>query len=468
MNYPANRFIDVRICLCYSEIMKCKQVNKNHIKVIYILLITLLFVHGVGFAEGEEWPLSAIGMTDNFDGTGVRIAVIDTGISTKHLDAGQVHEGKNYVFPEDDTQDLVGHGTHIAGIILGSESMSLQGVAPKVILIPLVYYSQYVTGVPKNGGVVSICQAIYDAVNVYDCSVIILSSGIPYDDDVLKEAVAYAEAHHCLVVSAVGNDNINEPENIYYPAAYDSVIGVGAAGEDGLATPISQRNSSVNLLAPGVNIPAVTNSNSKKAKLVNGSSFAAAYVAGAAALLLECNPGLTPTQIRELLYQSALDTGEPGYDIQSGFGILNIKNALQLAKQRVDFKDVKRNDRIYGPVRYVYMNGLMKGTGFDTFNPNAMMTSGMLALVKKGLGMQTYDVIKNNDALITREQLAVVLYEYVNHKNSGIYTDSATAMFWACEVGLLEYDGYSNLRPKENVIRAQMAVILHRLLVYVQ
>ncbi len=447
--------------------MGYKRKNKNYIKISIIFLIFFLFIHNMALAEGAQWPLSAVGMTEEYDGSGVMIAVIDTGISTKHLDVDQVHEGKNYVFPDDDTQDLVGHGTHIAGIILGSQSMGIQGIAPKATLVPLVYYSRYVSGVPKNGGVAAICEAIYDAVNVYECHVIVLSSGIPYDDVLLKEAVAYAEVHHCLIVSAVGNDNITEPDNIYYPAAYDSVIGVGAAGEDGLATLISQRNSTVNLLAPGANIPAVTNSNGEKPKLINGSSFSAAYVAGAAALLLECNPDLTPVEIRKLLFQSALDTGETGYDIQSGYGVLNISNALRLAKQTIAFKDVPRSDRFYEPIRYVYMNGLMKGTG-DTFNPNSMVTNDMLISVMKKLGMKTNDQIMNADTLITREQLAVMLYDYVNYMNTGIYTDSATAMGWAWEVGLLECDSHGNINPKEHVTRAQMAVILQQLIVHVR
>jgi len=98
--------------------MGYKRKNKNYIKISIIFLIFFLFIHNMALAEGAQWPLSAVGMTEEYDGSGVMIAVIDTGISTKHLDVDQVHEGKNYVFPDDDTQDLVGHGTHIAGIIL--------------------------------------------------------------------------------------------------------------------------------------------------------------------------------------------------------------------------------------------------------------------------------------------------------------------------------------------------------------
>jgi len=83
------------------------------------------------------------------------------------------------------------------------------------------------------------------------------------------------------------------------------------------------------LLAPGENLPAVTNRNSLKPKIVSGSSYAAAYVTAAAAHMLEKKPDLTPAEIRKILCETAMDTGEPGYDTDSGWGLLNLAAALE-------------------------------------------------------------------------------------------------------------------------------------------
>jgi len=298
-------------------------------RIIITVLIFIFVLNQPVFAKagGTVRPLSDIETSGHY-GSRVRIALIDTGISCKYLDESNVIEGKNYVFPEMSTNDLIGHGTAVAGIILGSEVLGIEGVAPDAEIVPLVFYSRYVSGVPLNGGIEAICNAIYDAIDIYGCRIINISAGITADDEKLREAIAYAEEKNAIVVSAVGNSNRSSPEAVYYPAAYETVIGVGAANEKNEAAYFSQRNSSVKLLAPGTNIPTATINNGSKPVKVNGSSYAAAFATGAAALLLEENPELTAAQLREFLYNSAKDLGPEGYDIETGWGMLDISKAL--------------------------------------------------------------------------------------------------------------------------------------------
>lgn len=267
-----------------------------------------------------------------YDGSGIRIALIDTGVSCKHIDGCRISAGKNYVFPDRNTDDLVGHGTAIAGIILGSEKLGLKGVAPGAEIIPLVYYSRYVSGVPLNGGVDAICKAIYDAIDIYNCRIINISSGVTSDNDKLKEAITYAEKKNAVVISSAGNANLSSPEDVYYPSAYETVIGVGSVDEKKEVAYFSQRNASVKLVAPGFDISTVPISNRSKPVKVSGSSYSAAFVAGAAALLLQANPELGAAQVREILYRSAEDLGTEGYDTESGWGLLDISKALSEAK----------------------------------------------------------------------------------------------------------------------------------------
>lgn len=256
----------------------------------------------------------------------VRIAIIDTGIRKNHiiLNGANIAQGNNYVFSEEDTDDLVGHGTRIAGLILGSTDGTIKGIAPDAILVPLVYYSKYPSAVPKNGGVEAICQAIYDAVDLYDCQVINLSSGLTQPDDQLYEAVCYAEKKGVIVVSAVGNDNLINKGNIYYPAAYETVVGVGAANAALTgAADFSQCNESVLLLAPGENLIVPSIGSGENFETVSGTSYAAAQVAGLAAQLKELYPDMKPSDFRKIICVSCWDLGTPGYDTANGWGLMN-------------------------------------------------------------------------------------------------------------------------------------------------
>ena len=269
--------------------------------------------------------------------TPVRIAIIDTGIRRNHImiRAANIAQGKNYVFPEDDTDDLVGHGTRIAGLILGSTDGTIVGTAPDAVLVPLVYYSRYPSAVPKNGGVEAICQAIYDAIDSYDCQVINISSGVTKPDDRLYEAVCYAEKEGVIVLSAIGNDNLINSDRIYYPAAYETVVGVGAANADLIgAADFSQRNAGVLLLAPGENLIVPSIRGGEDFETVSGTSYASAQVAGLAARLKALHPYMKPSDFRQILSISCRDLEAPGYDNFTGWGLIdvNITGTLEQAR----------------------------------------------------------------------------------------------------------------------------------------
>jgi subtilisin family serine protease len=314
---------------------RVKAMNRGLRKILLFLLIWLLCIPQVGFAEskGNPWPYF-FDIPEDIDGSGVRIALIDTGVSLKYIDESRIAEGKNYVFPDKSTNDLLGHGTALAGMILGSEKLNLKGIAKEAEIVPLVYYTRYIAGgVSINGGIEAICKAIYDAIDVYDCRIINVSSGVTTDDENLRKAIAYAEEKNVLVVSAVGNTNRSSPEDIYYPAAYDTVVGVGSVDEQKEVASFSQRNASVKLMAPGTNIPTVPITGRTRPVKVSGSSYSAAYVAGVAALLIEANPNLRVSELREILYETAEDLLDEGYDTDTGWGLVNAAKALSEAQK---------------------------------------------------------------------------------------------------------------------------------------
>ncbi len=264
-------------------------------------------------------------------GKDIKIAIIDTGISTKAINSKQLEQGYNYIEENTDTEDKIGHGTAIAGLIAGSSSTNLSGIASNVKLVPLVYQTKDQNGNIKKGNHEILAKAIRDAVDVYDCCIINLSVGTTMESTLLRDAVEYAEEKNVVVISSVGNTNKKSPDSLYYPASYPTVIGVGSVNKKGRVSDFSQRNKSVMLVAQGEKIWTV--SIGGKALLTNGTSFATASVSGAAAVLLSSNPKLSAEEVRSILYKSATDILESGYDTDSGWGILNLDEALTLATE---------------------------------------------------------------------------------------------------------------------------------------
>jgi len=244
----------------------------------------------------------------------IRVALIDTGISPLAIDPEHIGEGKNYALPDRDTADVLGHGTALAGLILDT--------APDAILIPLVYSTRTTGGKSVQCNVKTIAQIIRDAVDVYDCRVINISAGITQDVPALRDAINYAEEQGVVVVAAVGNTHRTTPKLSYYPACYDTVIGVGALRRDGKVASFSQRHG-VSLVAPGDAVK--VRDLQGRTTTASGTSYAAAQVTGAVAALLAKSPDLTPAQVREHLFKNAVDLGQAGFDADSGYGALRMK-----------------------------------------------------------------------------------------------------------------------------------------------
>ena len=297
---------------------------------------------------------------------GIHVALIDTGLSDSVISQESIAEGKNYARPGYDTADTVGHGTAVAQLILQQ--------APDITIVPLVWCATLNGRDLISCDLDTVAQMIRDAVDIYDCRVINLSAATSANHPALREALAYAEKEGAVVVAAAGNDNQSERERIYYPAAYETVIGVGALLKNGSVAPFSQRTG-VSLAAPGDNL-SVTKPDGKMTK-VSGTSYACAFVAAAAAQLLEQNPTLTPAQVREALYCTALDVGEPGFDSGTGWGKVQPEATLKYPSDRLfPFADLEETDYFIKPVcwameQYLRQTSLTGGIPFAVSLPKA-------------------------------------------------------------------------------------------------
>lgn len=413
----------------------------------------------------------------------VRVAFIDSGVSTKHLDAERVLAGENLIFPARDTDDRVGHGTATAGILLGSAELGIPAMAADALVVPLVCYDTYPSGVAARGDAALMADAIRRAVDVYDCRIINISMGIAADDPALAAAVTYAEAKDVLVVSAVGNDYAEAPDTAYFPAAYDSVVGVGAY--DGADVAAFSGRIGVSVVAPGVRIAAVTNRNEAKAVLRSGTSYACAYVSGVCADMLAAAPTLTAAELRAALYASARDVGEPGFDAASGYGLISVADG---------FVDVHSDDWFYDSVQTLAGRGILSGVSRTVFDPDGEMTyAAFLTLLwracgtpgESALAWATQAGIADADTAaqtlaspLARENAAVLLWRYAAYlgmdrrrrapadtfADSGEFSIGAVVpIAWAAAHGIIRGRAAGLFAPRAALTRGEAAVLLTRL-----
>jgi serine protease len=178
-------------------------------------------------------------------GAGVRVAIMDTGISMYHPDRGNVVGSVSFV-PNEAVEDFEGHGTHTSGTIAAADNdIGVVGVAPQADLLIAKVMDN--TG---SGQVSWLISGIEWAVN-NNAKVISMSLG-GYDySAALDTACSNAFAAGTLLVAAAGNDNVNTPS---YPAALPSVISVMAVDQNKNKASFSNYGPTVALAAPGVGV----------------------------------------------------------------------------------------------------------------------------------------------------------------------------------------------------------------------
>lgn len=260
-------------------------------------------------------------------GSGVTVAILDTGIDLDHPMLVDHISAAQYDFVDGDTvaedefngvdddgdgyvDEVAGHGTHVAGLVL------LTG--PQVEILPL-----RVLDSDGRGDVFRLAEAIlYAAANGAD--VINLSLGTAQNSLLLEDVIADVTAQGVLVIAAAGNLNSDVPQ---YPAAQDCALAVTAlAGKQ--RAEYANYGGWVDVAAPGNRLNS-TYPNSGVAWW-DGTSMAAPLVAGQAAVLRSVNPALSPAEIAQLITGTAtsVNKNNSGFDGLLGSGRINVDLAL--------------------------------------------------------------------------------------------------------------------------------------------
>ncbi len=283
----------------------------------------------------NAWSVSLIGSitahAQSITGAGVNIAILDTGIDYTHPDLDMNYSGgDNFVSldvnnhdPLDDSYNS--HGTHVAGVISAElDGAGVVGVAPDASI-----YAVKVLDGAGFGSISSIVAGIDWAI-ANQMDIVNMSMGITTYSQLLADACEAADTAGILVVAAAGN---NYGGAVLYPAAFPSVIAVGATTIYDEISPISPIGPEMEMTAPGLNVYSTISGGSYG--FLGGTSQAAPHVSGLAALLLSA--GLTDLNgdgvingldARLLIQDSAVDLGTPGFDDVYGYGRVSVENAV--------------------------------------------------------------------------------------------------------------------------------------------
>jgi len=302
---------------------------------------------------GQQWVLDMLNVApvwQQTQGAGVTVAVIDSGVDGKVSDlTGQVTQGPDFtgVSTSEGNQNWGVHGTWMASLIAGhghdGGDSGVIGIAPEsrllsIRVIPDKADPRYGSYEHEPEALIqdSLAKGINYAVSS-GAQVISMSIGYSAPSTVVRQALLNAVRHNVVVVASAGNSGSSAstdhegqaPES--FPADYPGVISVGAVSSTGAVARFSSDNLSVQVAAPGVNVPA--QGRDGQYWYVSGTSPACALVAGVAALIKSRFPALAPHLVAEAMTNTT--TGRPAahYDSQVGFGIVDAGGAVSAAGQ---------------------------------------------------------------------------------------------------------------------------------------
>lgn len=279
---------------------------------------------------GSQQYLDYLNIQDTWTktkGSGIKVAIIDSGIDTDHPEFAERISEMSYYASQDKVvkdydmsiiEDEQGHGTAVAGVLAASidNAEGIAGIAPEVELVIIK------CDVDSSGEFVRGSDAVLGLAYAIEQDVDIINMSFRASVDMFSKYTKLAVDSDIICIASAGNDGSSIP---VYPASLDSVIAVGAYDTDNdMLCDYSNYGENVDILAPGT---AYTTQINGEYGLSTGTSISAPIAAGAAALYMSLNGKAEFSTMLELFRASSVDIGTLGEDYRNGYGELDI-NAL--------------------------------------------------------------------------------------------------------------------------------------------
>ena len=352
--------------------------------------------------------LDALGISgdNSARGAGVKIAVLDTGVLS-HPAFGSEISRLNLVDPPADLSLQNGHGTAVASMIIGRDSLT-PGVAPGSDIVSI----RVANDLGQSDSFL-LAQGIIAAVDS-GAKLINISMSSFGNSALIRNAIEYASEAGSLIIAAAGNNGI---QRVSYPAAHEGVIAVGSVDAMGNHLDFSNTGSQVAISAPGFGVNAAWTGD--QAGSFSGTSFSSPIVTGAIAALMS-QPGqkpLTARQAADLLFSYLNDGGESGSDPALGAGMPDLGRVLNRNTRGI-FDAAVASQRIvppsqshpYGQVEILVQNRGTEpliNTALRISTPAGVVTSNITSLAVNGV--QTIRVPISQQASSMRYESSVQL-----------------------------------------------------------
>ncbi|WP_434749079.1 S8 family peptidase [Paenibacillus amylolyticus] len=247
-------------------------------------------------------------------GTGIKIAIMDSGVNFNHPDLStNIQNGYNAINNKELPIDDYGHGTMMTGIIGAKHNgIGIKGIAPDSKIYPVKVLDEF-----GEGRFIHIQKGIEWCID-NDIDIINMSFAFPTDHPDLKSSIKKALDAGIIIVASVSNSYDGKSG---FPASYDGVIAVTSVDSSYQKGETASLDD-IDFAAPGVDV--ITTSNDLKYQYVSGTSIATPHVTGMIALLLQ-DASFNKSNLYEQLKATSLDIGEKGYDSKFGWGFIKIK-----------------------------------------------------------------------------------------------------------------------------------------------
>jgi hypothetical protein len=356
-------------------------------------------------------------------GSGVRIAVLDTGVVSSSAFGSKI-SWINLVDLPADLSKQNGHGTAVASMIIGQNALT-PGVAPGAEIISIRIADDF-----GQSDSFLLAKGIVAAVDA-GVRLINISMASFGDSALVRNAIEYARAAGSLIVAAAGNNGI---DRVSYPAANDGVIAVGAVDALGNHLDFSNTGSQIDISAAGFGVNAAWTGD--QAASVSGTSFSSPIVLGAIAAVKSWpgNEKLSMQQAADVAFSYLNDGGEAGADAALGAGMVDLGRVLN-GKTPGIYDAALASQRILAPspgYPYGHVEVLVQNRGTETLINTAVRISTPGGVVDSNITALAVGAVQVVRVPVSQQAAASIRFES-KVSLSGGRTDAKPSNDWRVE-----------------------------------